>query len=166
METNSGDSQGIMICSIAILVFSTALFIFYIQTLCENVLRREFGRTYFQDVLSSIDLEFPRLRQALSANVPVSYSQIQLALKCDYSTLTYLVKKGNPNQPHFSLQEKLLMKYFRTLLLILPLRYAFHFREKQAVLKLTVILRHFANLVGERICSVNTPGMAADHQAL
>src|SRR5574340_112697 len=140
-----------MISSIVILIFSTALFIFYIQTICEKVLRREFSRAYFQDVLNALDLEFPRLRQALSAKVPMSYSQIQLALKCDYFTLTYLLKNGNPKQRRFSGQERLLLGYFRLLLLLLPVRYAFHLRERQAAMKLTLILHHFANLVGERV---------------
>jgi hypothetical protein len=154
-----------MICSISILVFSTALFIFYVQTLCEKVLRREFRRAYFQDVVNSIEMEFPRLRRALSAGAPMSYSQIQLALKSDYSMLTYLVKNGDSRQPGFSWQERLLMGYFRLLLLILPVRYAFHFREKQAAMKLTVILRHFANLVGERVFAHEAHGVAASLQA-
>ena len=70
-----------MISSIAILVLSTALFLFYVQTLCENVLRREFRRAYSRDVLNAIDLEFPRLRQAVDANVEVSLAQIRVALK-------------------------------------------------------------------------------------
>jgi hypothetical protein len=154
-----------MISSIGILVFSTALFIFYIQTLCESVLRREFSRAYFQDVLNAIDLEFPRLRQAIEANYAVSQAQIQLALKSDYVTLTYLIKKGNPKQRHFSWQERLLISYFRVLLLVLPARHAFHFREREAVIKLTTILQHFANLVGERVFSAEAPGMAPSHQA-
>ncbi len=154
-----------MISSIAILIVSTALLLFYIQTLCEKILRREFSRAYFQDVIDSIDLEFPRLRQSLSTNAALRYSQIQLALRCDYVTLKYLVKKANPRQPHFSWQETLLLSYFRTLLLVLPIRYAFHLRERHAVMKLTVILHHFANLVGERVCSIDAQGMAPDHQA-
>jgi hypothetical protein len=151
-----------MISSILILVFSTALFIFYVQTLCENVLRREFSRAYFQDVLNAIDLEFPRLRQAMVANAEISYPQIRLALKSDYATLTYLIKKGNPKQRHFCWQERLLVSYFRVLFLVLPIRYAFHFRERQAVMKLTVILHHFANLVGERVITASAPGMASN----
>jgi hypothetical protein len=154
-----------MISSIAILVLSTAMLVFYIQTLCENVLRREFGRAYFQDVLNALDLEFPRLRQAIESNVSVSQAQIQVALKSDYFTLTYLIKKGNPKQRHFSWQERLLISYFRALLLILPVRYAFHFREREAVIKLTAILHHFANLVGERVFAAEAPGMAPSHQA-
>lgn len=153
-----------MVCSIGILIFSTALFIFYIQTLCEKILRREFNRAYFQDILNAIDLEFPRLRQALLNNADVSFPQIQLALKSDYFTLTYLMKKGNPQRGRFSWQERLLIGYFRVLLLVLPIRYAFHFRERQAVIKLTFVLHHFANLVGERVISASAPGMATGQQ--
>ena len=154
-----------MVCSISILILSTALFIFYIQTICENVLRREFGYAYFQDVLNAIDLEFPRLQQAISTNGPMNYSQVQLALKCDYFTLTYLLKNGNSKQRRFSRQERLLIGYFRLLLLLLPVRYAVHLHEKQAVMKLTVILHHFANLVGERVSSAAVPSMAPGHQS-
>lgn len=153
-----------MISSITILILSTALFIFYIQTLCEKVLRREFSRPFFQDVLNTLDLEFPRLREALSANSPVSYEQIHLALKCDYATLTYLIKNGNPNRSRFSWQERLLISYFRLLLLALPVRHVCHFHEKQAVMKLTVILHHFANLVGERVSETAVPSMVGSHQ--
>lgn len=153
-----------MICSTAILILSTALFVFYIQTLCEKVLRREFIRPYFQDVLNAIDLEFPRVREAILNNAEVGYSQIHLSLKADYLTLIYLVKNGNPDRRHFSWHERLLVGYFRVLLLVLPIRYAFHLHERQAVVKLTAILHHFANLVGERVLSASAPGVAASHQ--
>jgi hypothetical protein len=154
-----------MVCSIGILIFSTAFFIFYIQTLCEKVLRQEFSRAYFQDVLNAIDLEFPRLRQAILNNADIGYAQIKLAIKSDYFTLTYLMKKGNPRQSQFSWHERLLIGYFRILLLILPIRYAFHFQERNAVIKLTTILHHFANLVGERVIAASAPGMAGGSQA-
>ncbi len=153
-----------MVCSIGILIFSTALFIFYIHTLCEKVLRREFSRPYFQDVLNALDLEFPRVREAILNNAAVGYAQIQLSLKADYFTLTFLMKKGNPERRHFSWHERLLVGYFRVLLFVLPIRYALHFHERQAVIKLTAILHHFTNLVGERVTSASAPGMAGSHQ--
>lgn len=153
-----------MVCSIGILILSTALFLFYVQTLCEEILRREFSHAYFQDVLNALDLEFPRLRRSIQDNADVSRSQVQLALKSDYFTLTYLLKNGNPKRRSFSWHEKLLISYFRALLLILPLRYAFHFGERQAIVKLTAILYHIANLVGERVMSASGPVTAASRQ--
>jgi len=154
-----------MVMSITVLVFSTALFVFYLQTVCENILRREFSRAYFQDVLDAIDLEFPRVQQALAARASMTYAQVRLALKCDLFTLTYLVKHGDPKRRRLSWQEKMLIGYFRVLLLTLPLRYAFHLREKQSVMKLTTILYHFANLVGERVSPVGANSMAVTHQS-
>jgi hypothetical protein len=154
-----------MVSSILILILSTALFFFYIHTICENVLRREFRYAYFQDVLNAIDLDFPRLQQALSINAPTNYSQVRLALKCDYFTLTYLLKNGDSKRPRFTRQEKLLIGYFRLLLLLLPVRYAFHFHAEHAAMKLTVILHHFANLVGERVTSAAVPSMAHSQQS-
>ncbi len=154
-----------MISSIAILTLSTALFLFYVQTLCEKILRREFSQAYFKDVLGVIDLEFPRLREALSANAPMSYSQIRLALKCDFLTLRYLVENGNPKRRSLSWQEKTLVGYFHLLLLILPIRYAFHFRERQSAMKITVILYHFANLVGERVAAANASNIVPIRQS-
>lgn len=154
-----------MMTSIAILIFSTALFVFYVQTLCENVLRREFSRAYFQDVLNALDLEFPRLQQAVTGGAPMSYSQIRLALKCDYFTLRYLIKNGRTEQHHFSWHERLVIGYFRLLLMMLPVRYVFHFQERQAVVKLTVILRYFANLVGERLTLAGAAAGAPSRQS-
>lgn len=154
-----------MLCSIGILIFSTALFVFYIQTACEKILRREFSRAYFQDVLNALDLEFPRLRKAILDNAVVSHSHIQLALKSDYFTLTYLMKKGNPERGGFSWHEKLLVSYFRVLLLFLPIRFAFRFHERKSIMQLTTILYHFANLVGERVFSAEAHGIASGSQA-
>lgn len=154
-----------MIISIAILILSTALFFFYIQTLCEKILRREFSRPYFQDVLNAIDLEFPRVRQSLSDNVPLEYAQMRLALECDFFTLTYLVKKGNPARRHFSWQEEILIIYFRVLLRWLSFRHALHFHEKQSAMKLTVILHHFANLVGERVSLISAESMLSSQSS-
>lgn len=140
-----------MMASIAILIISVALFLFYVQTLCEQVLRREFSRAYFQDVLNSLDLEFPRVQEAITAGAPMNYSQIRLALKSDYSTLKYLARNGDPEHRNSSWNERFIAVYFRFLLFMLPVRYALHFRERQAAVKLTLILHFLTNLVGERL---------------
>jgi len=140
-----------MIMSLLVLVFSVALFFFYIQTICEKALRREFAHPYFQDILKAIQLEFPGLRDALAANSSLDYSQIRLDLKCDFTTLAYLLKNSDPARRHLSRPEKVLILYFRLLLFCLPFRHAFKLHEKEAILKLTTILQHFANLTGEKL---------------
>lgn len=154
-----------MMTSIVILIVSAALFLFYIQTFCEQVLRREFSRAYFQEVLNSLDLEFPRVQEAMAAGAPLNYSQIRVSLQGDYTTLRYLSRNANPNCHHFSWNERLITGYFRFLLFMLPVRYAFHFRERQAAMKLTVILHYLTNLVGERLVLSADPATAPSPRA-
>ncbi|MCL5670994.1 MAG: hypothetical protein M1423_06840 [Acidobacteria bacterium] len=148
-----------MIMPLIILVFSTALFFFYIQAICERALRREFSHPYFQDIINAIQLEFPSLRDDLAANVSLDHSEMHLALKCDFITLEYLLKNSDRTRRRFSRHEKVLMLYFRFLLFCLPIRHAFKLRERDAVLHLTTILQYFANLTGERL-SVSSLGDA------
>jgi hypothetical protein len=140
-----------MIVPILILVFSTALFFFYVQTLCERALRREFSQPYFQDIIKAVQLEFPHLRDSLAANASLDYSQIRLALKCDFITLSYLLKNSDRTRRHLSPAEKVLVLYFRLQLFCLPFRHALKLHERESVLRLTTILQHFANLTGEKV---------------
>jgi hypothetical protein len=140
-----------MIMSVLVLVVSTALFFFYIQTVCEKALRREFNQAYFQDVIKAIQLEFPHLCNSFDSNAFYNYSDACLALKCDFMTLEYLLKNGDPSRRHLSRHEMVLVLYFRFLLLCLPIRHAFRFHEKETVLRMANILQFFANLVGEKL---------------
>ena len=140
-----------MVMPYIILVFSTALFFFYIQAICEKALRREFSHPYFQDIIQAIQLEFPQLRENLAGNASLDYSETRLALKCDFTTLAYLLKNSDRRRRHLSRSEKVLIFYFRILLFCLPIRHAFKLHEREATLKLTTILQHFANLTGERL---------------
>lgn len=140
-----------MLISLLILVVSAALFFFYIQALCERVIRREFDRAYCQDVINAIQLEYPRLRDAILKRAPFAYSDARLALQCDFTTLEYLLKNADRTERHWSPREKILFLYFRFLLSCLPVRHALKRGENEAVLKLATILQFLANLVGERL---------------
>jgi hypothetical protein len=149
-----------VIMSVMVLVVSSALFFFYVQAFCEKALRREFSHPYFQDIITSIRLEYPRLRDTFAANASFNYSDACLTLKCDFMTLEYLLKNSDPSRRHLSGRERLLVLYFRFLLLCLPIRHAFKLQEKQAVLGLAAFLQFFANSVGEKL-SVNSTLTAA-----
>lgn len=149
----------------AILVLSTGLFFFYLQTLCEKVLRREFSRPFFRDVLDAFDLEFPSIRQTLSDNACMGYSNARLALKSDFTALVFLAKNANPKQQSFSLREMVLIGYFKLLLHWLPIRHAFRIREKRSLVKLTMILHYLSNLVGERVSLVGGVRVIMSHQS-
>ena len=134
-----------------VLAASAALFFFYLQAACERVLRREFSHSYLQDVITAIQLEYPRLREGVAANASLQYSETRIALECDFIALQYLLKSSDRARRHLSPSEKGLMLYFRFLLFSMSIRHALNLQEKESVLKLTTILQYFANLLGERV---------------
>lgn len=140
-----------MILSFLIGILSAALFLFYLQSVCEKVLQREFSEPYFERVLKAMHLEYPCLLAAYSPGNSVDYSSTQLALKCDFKALSYLLKNGGHPYRFLPRQERLLLLYFHFLLLCLPIRHSLKFREREAVLKLAALLQLFANLIGERL---------------
>lgn len=140
-----------MVISFLILVFSSALFFFYLQALSERILRREFSHPYCQNIIGAIQLEYPRLREAVASNTPLEYSEARLALECDFMTLKCLLKNSSQTHRHLSRHEKILLLYFRFLLSSLPICYSLNLQKREAVLKMAAILQFFANLVGERI---------------
>jgi len=144
-----------MFMSILVLVVSTALFLFYIQICCEKVLRREFSRAYFKDVIEAVGLEYAKLRESVDSNGIPNYAQMRLGLKCDFFTLKYLLKNGDPSRRRLTRGEKLLGLYFRFLFFSLPVRHALKLKDREAVLRLATILQFFANSVGEKM-SVNS----------
>jgi hypothetical protein len=140
-----------MVMSVAVLVVSAALFFFYIQALCQKILRQEFSHPYFREIIEAVHLEYPQLRDSYAANGPGDYRNARLALKCDFFTLKYLLKNGDPQRRHLLRREKMLMLYFRLMLFSLPIRHALNFREKEGMLEMASTLQFFANSVGEKL---------------
>ena len=151
-----------MISAIIVLVGSLALGLFYLQVICQNILRREFERDYFASIVNANRLEFVFIRRSLEEfDTPVDYAWTRLALKCDYLTLIYLLKNAANVRQAYSREERLLMVYFRGLYLLLSVLHLLRFPEKPAMLKMTAILRHFANLLGERVSRLRFGNLSA-----
>jgi hypothetical protein len=140
-----------MLMSVVVLVVSSALFLFYAQTICEKALRREFSQAYSKQIIQAVKLEYPQLRDSVASNGSFNYVHARLALKCDYFTLEYLLRNGDPSHRHFTRIERLLSLYFRFLLVSLPLRHAFKLKEQEAVVRLASILHYFASSLGEKL---------------
>lgn len=140
-----------MLTSVAVLVMASALFLFYVQTICEKALRREFSEAYFRQIIEVFRLEYPQLRDSVSSDSPIDYAQTRFALKCDFITLEYLLKNGDTSRPGLARAESLLGIYFRLELFSLAVRHALSLGEREAVLRLASILQYFANALGERI---------------
>jgi hypothetical protein len=134
-----------------ILILSTGLCLFYVQVICQKILRRQFEPGLWQAVVEANRLQFPSVRKALAGlGRPVEYRQLRMFLKCDFLALTYILKHTATVYQPFTYEERLLMLYFRLLFVSLATRHALRLRETPAALKLTAILEYFANVVAER----------------
>ncbi|MGC9997025.1 MAG: diguanylate cyclase [Terriglobia bacterium] len=123
---------------------------FIIRGVCKRILLRQSGRTYFQSIANANRLEFPSLRKSLEEfGAPVDYSRLRMMLKCDFLALTHLLKNSSLNR-RYSNEERLLRVYFRFQFFSLALRHSLRLGEKKTILRMTLILQHFANLVGPR----------------
>lgn len=135
-----------------VLIVSTALFFFYLQSTCERVLRRQFDRDYFKDIAQVCRLGFPSLRLALEGrDAPLDYASACVKLRVDFAVLSSLKDAAHlGGRP--CLGERLLRPYFHGILLALPLLRVAG-AGKRAITKLTAILQYSANAVGEQFSS-------------
>jgi hypothetical protein len=156
-----------MVMAALILILSTALFFFYLQTICQKVLRRHFEQEYFQSIVNANRLEFPSVRRAVEeSGTPVDYGRLRMTLKCDFLALTYLLRNAANVNQRYSREERLLILYFRLLFASLITRRCLRFRERPVILKLTAILEYFANVVGERVNTVRFGNLTASDYLL
>jgi hypothetical protein len=141
-----------MIMATLILILSTGLFFFYIQGVCQKILRRQFAQQFSQMIVNVNGFEYPSVRKALEGfRVPVEYPRLMMTLRCEFQALTYLVKNAaNANHRH-TYKDRLLIVYFKLVLVSLVTRHWLKLQETPAALKLMAILEYFANVVGERI---------------
>ena len=141
-----------MFMTALILIFSTGLFFFYFQVVCQKILRRQFAQPFWQAISHANRLEFPSVRKALEGfGVPVDYPRLMLSLRCDFLALTYLAKNAANVNRRYTCEERILIVYFKLILVSLVTRHWLRLREKPAALKLAAILEYFGNVVGERV---------------
>jgi len=149
-----------MILAIMILVSSVSLGLFYIQTTCQNILRREFDPARLKSVVNSFRLEFLFVRKEVEqSDAPVDYRWARMALKCDYMALSYLLK--NASQKSYSGRERLLTLYFEGLSLFVSLAHVLKLNEKRAMFKQTAILNYFASILGEQVGEIQFSSLSA-----
>ena len=144
-----------MVLAALILILSTAFSFFYLQATCQRILRRQFEREYFPDIVNASRLEFPAVRRTLGEfYASVDYPRMRMMLECDFQALSYLLKNAVNVQQSYSSEERLLMLYFRLVFASLIILRWLRVGEKPAVLKLASILQYFANVVGQRVNTV------------
>ncbi len=156
-----------MILASLILIVSTALFLFYLQVTCQNILRRQFEQEYFQSIVNANRLEFPSVRKALEGfEGPVDYARFRMTLKCDFLALTYLLKNAANVNHRYTKEELLLIFYFRAIYLFMITCHVLRLGEKNSILNLTAILQYFANVVGQRVNLVRFGNLATSDYLL
>jgi hypothetical protein len=138
-----------------ILITSTGLLFFYLETFCQKLLQRHFRQEFFQSIANTNRLEFPSVRKAIKdLGSPLEYPRLTLTLKCDFLALTYLLKNAANFNQRYTYEDRLLILYFKLVYASLMVRHWLKLRETPAALKLTAILEYLANVVGERVYSV------------
>ena len=150
-----------MFMATLILVLSTAMFFFYLQGVCQKILRRQFAESFWQAIAQANGFEFPSIREALKNSGAVPYQSLRSGLQRDFQTLTYLAKNAaNVSQRH-TREERFLIGYFKFMAFSMVVRHALKLGEKPAALRMTAILQYFANVVGERANSVRFGNLTA-----
>jgi hypothetical protein len=156
-----------MFMAALILMVSTGLFFFYLQAACQKILRRQFTQEFFQAISKANRLEFPSVWKGIEDfDSPVEFPRLTLALKCDFLTLTYLLKTTANFNQRYTYEECLLIVYFRLAFASLAICHRVKVRETPVVLKLTAILNYFANVVGERMNTVRSENLTASEYRL
>ena len=153
-----------MILSWLILALSLAMVFFYFQATCQRILRQQFEREYFQSIAKVIRLEFPSLRKSLvEVGTTVDYSRLPKALECDFLALTHLIQNMANGKKCYFKGQRLLVLYFRVQLISFAVRRLLKVGEKKAALRLTSVLKYFANVVGQRLYAAEFGNLRADY---
>ena len=136
-----------MFLAALILILSMGLFFFYLQVVCQKILRRHFAQSFWRVIAHANGFEFPSVRKALwGFGVPVEYPQLMVALKSGFLALYKNTDEGNR---HYTPEERLLILYSRFLFAELTVRHRLGLRETPTALKLAAILEYFANVIAE-----------------
>jgi len=84
-----------MIVSIMILISSLAMFLMYLQSACESILRREFDPVRLRLTVNACRLEFQFVQKEMAdTETQADYRWVRMALKCGYKALAYLLKSS------------------------------------------------------------------------
>lgn len=147
-----------MFIAIMILISSSALWMFYVQALSETILRRRLKQQFYHVVVESNRLQFPFVRKAVEDfGMPVEYERCRKQLMDELVALNHLVAL---NANEVSATERLcvweLTIYFRAVFLVLVIAHTLRLSERAAFLRLTKMLEHFANVLGEPLDTIRT----------
>lgn len=153
--------------AVLILIISAAMFLFYLQAVCQRILGRRAHEEYYHSIVNANRLEFPYVRSAIEDyDAPLDYRRFRMQLKCDYLALTYLMKNALNSKQRLSRDEIILVLYSHALFFLLSAFHLVGIGEKSVMLRLASILQYFSNVLGERVSKIRFGNMTASEYLL
>ncbi len=150
-----------MVMAGVILIISAALFMFYLQTVCEKVLKHEFAHSYAGFLVHTASLEFLAVRNKLAATEgDFDFARMTTALECDYQVEISLLQQFKSDGLDHKIENWLLRCYFRALSFSMGPCRALGFSGKSTLLKLTDILQYFSNTIGQQMSLARAAALA------
>ncbi len=150
-----------MVMAGIVLIISAALFMFYLQSLCEKILRQEFKHSYSAFLIHTASLEFLDVRRKLAATEgDFDYARMTSALECDYQVAINLLKNFESKGLRRKIQNSLLKCYFRAVTYSLSPCRALGFTGKSSLLKMTDILQYFSSTIGQQMSVARAQAVA------
>jgi len=140
-----------MAASIAIIIVSAALLVYWFRYTCLLMLRTRSGKDYASRFAEANRLSFVGVRELTETETP-QLDGLEQALERDYRLLTYLLRSTAGAQvAGVTIEQRMLMFDYRLMQLVLRLtRRLWPPKAREAVLEMTEVLRHLANDLGER----------------
>jgi hypothetical protein len=147
-----------MIASVAIIVLSVLLFLYWFRYTCLLILSAKTTRDYAGQVARANELHFPAIQQELHHSRPAEpLDALERALNRDYRFLTYLLTHGAGfNLDGSLLENRMLMIDYRIMQsLYVVTRSIFPKQARRALEEMSDIVGHFANSMGERLATTS-----------
>ena len=147
-----------MIASIAIIVLSVLLFVYWFRYTCLLILSTKTTRDYAGQVAQANELQFLVIKDRLkSPETAGPLDGLEQALNHDYRFLTYLLRHASGLQLNGdALENRMLMIDYRIMkLFYLGTRKLSPKQARRALSEMSNIVGHFANSMGERLASAS-----------
>ncbi len=140
-----------MAASVAIIIVSAALLVYWFRYTCLLMLRTPAGKDYATRFAEANRLSFVGIRERAETEAP-KLDDLDEALERDYRLLTYLLRSTvGAKVAGVTIEQRMLMFDYRLMQLVLRVtRRLWPLKARDAVLEMTEVLRHLANDLGER----------------
>jgi hypothetical protein len=140
-----------MAASVAIIIVSAALLVYWFRYTCLLMLRTHTGKDYASRFAEANRLAFVGIRERAGTAAPV-LDGLEEALERDYRLLTYLLRStAGAKVAGVTVEQRMLMFDYRMMQLVVRVtRHLWPLKAREALLEMIEVLRHLANDLGER----------------